>query len=88
MNEIRIERSVRRKIAEVCCCISGVCLALYSVSTQRTLRSTPHCACRLSAFAAAVQTLIWIGGLVFLGFFAHFAPVKMTLAGKQGPALR
>jgi len=28
---------------------------------------------------AMMHTLIWIGGLVFLGFFALLAPVKTTI---------
>jgi hypothetical protein len=36
------------------------------------------------SFAATVitHTLIWIGGLIFLGFFAHFAPLKTTMVAK------
>ena len=83
MNEIRFEKTARRKWAEAILIFWGFvgmisCFWLF----QQVYRFEMAAVSTDPQFNSAIpvlHTLIWIGGVVFLGFFALLAPVKMTI---------
>jgi hypothetical protein len=74
-NETRIEKSLRRKLAEVVLYLWGVAgMGISFLLIFRIVETPFH-----SAIPAVIMYILtWIGGLLFLGFWALLAPVKVT----------
>jgi hypothetical protein len=85
MNEIRIEKSLRRKIAEVFLFFWGIVgLGISLLIANEAFRFDFQSRVAETVLPGMiVYMLIWIGGLIFFGFFTLFAPVKMVLGPTQ-----
>ena len=85
MNEIQIEKSLRRKISEVFLYAWGIVgLSLSVVVANQAFRSDFQSRfTETFLFGMIVYILIWIGGLIFFGFFTLFAPIKIVLGPSQ-----
>ena len=85
MNEIRIEKSLRRKIAEMFLFFWGLAgLSLYVLIAHEAFRfDFQSHVTETFLFGMIVYILIWIGGLIFFGFFTLFAPIKIVLGPRQ-----
>ena len=79
MNEIRIEKSLRRKIAEIFLFLWGIVGLSLSVLVAREAFRSDFQSHETLLFGMIVYTLIWIGGLIFFGFFTLFAPIKIVV---------
>jgi hypothetical protein len=87
MNEIRIEKSLRRKIAELFLLVWGIAgLSLSVLIAHKTFQFDiiQSQATVTFLFGVIVYMLIWIGGLIFFGFFVLFAPIKIVLGPDKG----
>ena len=74
MNEIRIEKSLRRKIAELFLFLWGIVgLGLSVLVAHEAFRfDFQSHVTETVLFGMIVYILIWIGGLIFFGFFTLF----------------
>ena len=77
MNEIRIEKSLRRKIAEIFLFLWGIIgLSLSVLVAHEAFRFDFQSHVTESFLLWMIEyTLIWMGGLIFFGFFTLFAPI-------------
>jgi hypothetical protein len=85
MNEIRIEKSLRRKIAETFLFfwgIVGLGISLLIVNDAFRFDFQSRVAETVLP-GMIVYMLIWIGGLIFFGFFTLFAPIKIVMVPSQ-----
>jgi hypothetical protein len=85
MNEIRIEKSLRRKIAEIFLFLWGIVgLSLCVLVAHEAFRFDFQSHVTESFLFGMIEyTLIWMGGLIFFGFFTLFAPIKIVLGPDQ-----
>jgi hypothetical protein len=85
MNEIRIEKSLHRKIAETVLFLWGIVgLGISLLIVNEVFRFDFQSRVAQTALPGMiVYMLIWIGGLLFFGFFTLFAPIKMVLGPDQ-----
>ena len=83
MGQIGVEKSLRRKLAEAFSFLWGaIGLGLSVVIANVIFRSDFHVT-ETILFGMIVYILIWIGGVLFFGFFTLFAPIKIVLVSEQ-----
>jgi CDP-diglyceride synthetase len=89
MNKIQFEKTVRRKLTEIGLTFWGViggfaCLYIANQAFQFEMEH-PVAQTPLSSPipVAIMYTLVWIGGLIFLGFFALLSPMRMVAIPNQ-----
>jgi len=89
INEIRIEKTARRKFAEVALIFWGVVggfACLYMTHQALHIEMEPlatHAPLNSTVPVVIMYTFVWIGILIFLGFFALLAPIRMELVPSQ-----
>ena len=84
MYQVKITKTLRRKIAEAAVYfwgVAGLIICFYMARQALEIdlagiNSTGRPS--IASLPVMMYTLIWIGGLVFTGFFATFAPVEIT----------